>query len=440
MIKIKYRIPKAIHNKMMDDLQRPHEHAWERIGFLFTKSKLLINNTILITAMDYVPVDDEDYINDEEVGARINATAIRKAMQKSLDIGCGIFHVHLHKQTGKPSMSWTDEDGIPPMVESFANVSKDQCHGLMILSMDALYVEVKVPECQQYLQPDLITIVGYPSKFYFLDKKKTIESEVYDRQSFLGSNSQHLFEKINVGIVGYGGGGSHIGQQLAHLGFVHQTIFDDDIIEDSNLNRLVGAWKEDIKKRLNKIQIAKRTIGNILPGANITGVASRWQLDPEKLQLCDIVVGGVDSYAERQQLEAECRRYLIPYIDIGMDVHKIDKSVSMSGQIILSMPGFSCMTCLGYLTDDKLAKEAAKYGAVGGRPQVVWPNGILASTAVGLVVDLVTGWSGLVDRVVYLAYDGNLGTLTDHIRLKFVNNECLHYGLEDVGAPIFVPL
>jgi hypothetical protein len=41
----------------------------------------------------------------------------------------------------------------------------------------------------------------------------------------------------------------------------------------------------------------------------------------------------------------------------------------------------------------KLAAEAARHGDAGGRPQVVWPNGALASTAVGLAVDLVTGWT-----------------------------------------------
>lgn len=79
------------------------------------------------------------------------------------------------------------------------------------------------------------------------------------------------------------------------------------------------------------------------------------------------------------------------YIDIGMDVHGDERPV-IGGQIILSSPCGPCMTCMGFLTAEKLAAEAARYGSAGGRPQVVWPNGALASTAVGLAVDLVTGW------------------------------------------------
>ena len=54
------------------------------------------------------------------------------------------------------------------------------------------------------------------------------------------------------------------------------------------------------------------------------------------------------------------------------------------------MPGKSCMTCLGFLTQEKLAVKAAKHGNVGGRFEVVWPNGVLAFTAVEILIELLT--------------------------------------------------
>jgi hypothetical protein len=84
-----------------------------------------------------------------------------------------------------------------------------------------------------------------------------------------------------------------------------------------------------------------------------------------------------------------CRRYLMHYIDIGMDVHG-EKPPVIGGQIVLS-PGRLCMRRMGLLTEAKLAEEAARYGKEGSRPQVVWPNGVLASIAVGLGVELAVG-------------------------------------------------
>jgi hypothetical protein len=50
----------------------------------------------------------------------------------------------------------------------------------------------------------------------------------------------------------------------------------------------------------------------------------------------------------------------------------------------------TCLRCMGIICDDVLERE--RYGAAGGRPQVVWPNGMLASAAVGIAVQLLTPW------------------------------------------------
>ena len=65
----------------------------------------------------------------------------------------------------------------------------------------------------------------------------------------------------------------------------------------------------------------------------------------------------------------------------------------MSGQIILSAPGGPCMFCMHFLTDEKIGREVANYGAAGGRPQVVWANGVLASTAVGIADQHPDRWT-----------------------------------------------
>jgi len=63
----------------------------------------------------------------------------------------------------------------------------------------------------------------------------------YDRQSFLGSDSQIKIEACTIGVVGLGGGGSHIVQQLAHIGFQNYVLYDVDVVQETNLNRLIGA-------------------------------------------------------------------------------------------------------------------------------------------------------------------------------------------------------
>jgi hypothetical protein len=259
----------------------------------------------------------------------------------------------------------------------------------------------------------------------------------YNRQSFLGANSQKKIEDCIVGLIGLGGGGSHISQQLAHIGFKQYILYDPDVFEESNLNRLIGATFKDIEDKTHKIQIAKRVILGIQPEAEIQAIQQRWQENPDPLKTCDIIFGCIDGYKGRMELEAFSRRFLIPYIDIGIDVHQVENEPpNLSGQVIASLPGGPCMKCVGFITEEKLQKEAEKYGAAGHNPQVVWANGVVASTAVGFAVNLLTGWTKSLTSM-YLSYEGNLGYMTPHARLKFIDKVCSHYPANQVGEAIF---
>lgn len=261
----------------------------------------------------------------------------------------------------------------------------------------------------------------------------------YQRQSFLGEDNRELIERAAIGIVGLGGGGSHIVQQAAHIGFKHYALYDPQTAEDTNLNRLVGATLRDVGQE--KLKIARRLIRGLQPDAKILPSQTRWQANTEPLMACDIVFGCVDSFQDRDELETFCRRHLILYIDIGMDVHQVDgEPPRMAGQVILSAPGHACMKCLGFITPEKLAKEAQAYGAAGPRPQVIWPNGTLASSAIGLAVDALTGWTRKPRAPVYLSYDGNSSVIADHVRVQYSPKDCHHYPLQNAGKPVITPL
>lgn len=261
-------------------------------------------------------------------------------------------------------------------------------------------------------------------------------TERYSRQSFLGSDAQNRIERAVVGVVGLGGGGSHVVQQLAHIGFQRYVLHDHDAVEGSNLNRLIGATEADGTAKQPKIEVAERLIRGLQPQAQIVSFQQRWQDEPLPLRTCDLVLGCVDGPTTRRDLEAMTRRYLIPYIDIGLDVHHANgEPPIMAGQVAVSMPGDLCLCCMGIITDAALAAEGRRYGDAGPRPQVVWANGVLASTAVGLAVDLLTNWTGSLRQAVYLEYFGNEGTVCPARRLEHVPKHCKHYPLTNVGDP-----
>jgi hypothetical protein len=261
----------------------------------------------------------------------------------------------------------------------------------------------------------------------------------FDRQSFLGPDSEAILDAATIGVVGVGGGGSHLVQQFAHVGIGGHAVVDPQVIDGSNTNRLVGGTVADVKAESPKVAIAARTIRGLLPCARILPVQDSWHHAADALKTCDVIVGAVDSFREREQLERFARRYLIPYIDIGMDVHPIGSAgFLIAGQVILSMPGAPCLRCCGFITDERLKDEARNYGGAGGRPQVVWPNGVLASTAVGLALQLLTPWFSGGPAFTYLEYDGNRGTVTVSPRVERLKGRaCPHHLPEETGTPLF---
>jgi|HubBroStandDraft_1064217.scaffolds.fasta_scaffold02359_9 hypothetical protein len=260
-----------------------------------------------------------------------------------------------------------------------------------------------------------------------------------DRQSFLGPDSEAILSAATIGIIGLGGGGSHIAQQAAHLGIGCYVNADPDAIEDTNTNRLIGGTLADAAVSRPKVTIAERLIRGLQPEARIISAQADWHANVDDLKLCDVILGAVDSFKEREQLERFARRHLIPYLDIGMDVHELGgQGFLLSGQVILSMPGAPCMRCCGFITDERLEQEARRYGAAGSRPQVVWSNGVLASTAIGLLTQILTPWYSNPSAFVFLDYDGNKGTITRNPRMELLKNHvCPHHPADETGDPLF---
>jgi hypothetical protein len=257
-----------------------------------------------------------------------------------------------------------------------------------------------------------------------------------DRQSFLGAESDAILDAATIGLVGLGGGGSHLVQQLAHMGIGGYVNVDPDTIEDTNTNRLIGGTLADVAAFRPKVEIAERLIRGLQPKARIISVQDDWVAAVDDLKRCEVIVGAVDNFKE---LERFARRHLIPYIDIGMDVHDLaEKGFLVSGQVILSMPGGPCMRCCGFITDERLEQEAKRYGAAGSRPQVVWANGVLASTAVGLLTQILTPWYPNPPVFVFLDYDGNKGTVSRNPRMDLLKTHvCPHHPADETGDPLF---
>lgn len=164
--KIFVRLTRSLYDEVRRDLDRPHDFAHERVGFMTVHLGNARHEPLLVLADSYTPVADEHYVNDPYVGARINSDAIRSAMQQALDRNCGIFHVHQHPFSGKPHLSRVDRNELPQVAAGTRNATPSHPHGLLLLSEDSGTAFVLLPDTDRLFQAERLSIVGFPTEIF----------------------------------------------------------------------------------------------------------------------------------------------------------------------------------------------------------------------------------------------------------------------------------
>lgn len=206
-----------------------------------------------------------------------------------------------------------------------------------------------------------------------------------------------------MAIVGLGGLGSHVVQQLCYLGVGRLTLIDPDIVEVSNLNRLVGATAEDAQLGTPKVRVAERLVravdADIEVVASDSSIARRSAL--ELLHAVDYVVGCVDNDGPRFLLATFCAVADKPYLDLATDIMVSDNW--FGGRIFFSTGEGGCLLCADELdqreirlwtsSEAELREDERIYGSgvIGQDPSVVSLNGVMASAGVMELMVAITG-------------------------------------------------
>src|SRR5687767_4964072 len=100
----------------------------------------------------------------------------------------------------------------------------------------------------------------------------------FDRQVRLfGQDGQDRIQRAKVAVVGVGGLGTLVVQQLALLGVKSFVLIDPQELDPTNLNRYVGARFDDPIPGTLKVDVGERIIRSIDPGAKIEKVAEQLQ-------------------------------------------------------------------------------------------------------------------------------------------------------------------
>ena len=247
------------------------------------------------------------------------------------------------------------------------------------------------------------------------------ESRYSRNVALFGEEGQRKIAATTVAIVGLGGLGSHVTQQLAYLGVTRYALIDDDPVTESSLNRVIGAIPQDVVSETPKVRTAERLIMSIQADAAVSLIEARVTRSSEdaaarSVRNADVVFGCLDKESPRLFLTDLCSAYKVTYFDLATDTGGEDED--WYGGRVVYCDGTRCLSCLDLLdqrlirieqmTETELETERRLYGVkgdlLGGTgPAIVSVNGVVASMAVTEFMAHVTGIRPPAPQLVYRA-------------------------------------
>jgi hypothetical protein len=233
-------------------------------------------------------------------------------------------------------------------------------------------------------------------------------SDRFTRQiPLFGEQGQRKLSAANVAVVGIGGLGSHVVQQLALLGVGRISMIDPQELADTDRNRSVVARYDDPVPGSLKLDLAERTVASIDPNIQVTRIPKSLISDDAfaAVLAADYVFGCLDSEGLRLVLNELTAAYELPLVDLASDVLPGDPP-AYGGRICVAWGGDGCLVCRAVLDlaeaqldlsspearRDREALYGVKRSDLGrSGPSVVSVNGVVASLGVTEFMVAVTG-------------------------------------------------
>src|SRR2546427_8559936 len=208
--------------------------------------------------------------------------------------------------------------------------------------------------------------------------------DYFARQSALpeiGVSGLQRLQSAKLAVVGTGGVGSAAAYFLASLGIGHLKLIDQDIVEESNLHRLIGSDPLDL--HLPKAEVLSRKLNSRHPWTRTEAVVDTLRAGnaEELLADNDLIIDGTDNFRARYILNRFAAENNIPYL--------FTSAIANQGHLSLfNPPATPCLECLMPMTRPGSVDTCETLGVT---PTVVGMVGTLAAAeAVKKVLGLPT--------------------------------------------------
>ena len=384
------------------DYRRLHEHLFpgdhdEHGAVLLAGTAMIDGRMVFLVREVHLAAEGTDYV-EGKIGYRaLSPSFIHKMITRARDEKLAYLAVHNHGTDLSVGFSRIDieshERGYPALLQ----ISRGMPVGALVLGQRSVAADVWLAD-KTRLELDEMVVVGTTIKRLTpqpVSEASTLPS-TYERQlRMFGRAGQQRLTKTHVAILGLGGIGSLVAEYLARLGLGRFTLVDGDVVEETNLSRIVGASPDDAKRGRAKVAVAKELILQANPNAWIKVIKDDAAKESVTKQLlgADYLFLAADSMRARLVFNALVHQYLIPGVQMGSKIRCNPDDETLLAVMCANRPvrpGTGCLWCNQLIDPNMLALEAKSdeerkaqaYGVAEPNPSVISLNAVAAAHAV----------------------------------------------------------
>lgn len=396
----------------------------ESVAFL-TANYFETPEKIVFLGESVVPARPGDYLKRGELHLEVSPLYISRVLNVAEDKGSTVIMVHSHPfETGKPEYSMTDDLGEGRTSETISKcLAKNPPVGSLLFGQQDAIARAWTGLSKKHVMAD-VTVLDKNGcqRYHESSSASALARRLIDRQvKAFGDRIQDGIESLHVGIVGLGGTGSSVAEQLVRMGIQNITLVDHDVFEPSNWSRLYGSTLKDASKKRLKVDIVASHLQSINPKVTFNSITksvmSREVL--YSLSSCDFIFSCLDRHAPRAVLNELSYQCFIPTIDVGVGLTK-EHGGTLGGSIRATIigPDLPCLFCQEIVRPDVITaehlspKEYAVRRAEGyandladNAPSVISYTTMAASLGLILFLDFMSGKTS--DVVSNLLFDLN---------------------------------
>jgi len=383
----------------------------EAYSILFGRSVEVAGKLARIVVREALTPPIDAYTERTATRVQLRPEFVATIAQRARKSGESVIFTHSHPFPLN-EFSKTDDDGEKVLAEFLKQRVPEPRHA-------ALLITPEVAIARELGCSSPLNVMGIGSEIIWGKTNSQTDFHTrFDRQiRAFGSIGQGVLESMRVGIVGVGGTGSIVLQQLLHLGVRDFLLIDPDTVEETNLNRLVGATSKNVGD--SKVAVAKAWSRKINSKAKIEAHQGSVLLSSVARLLADtdFTFCCTDSHGSRAVLNQLAYQFLLPMIDMGVVIATQQDAIThIAGRIQMLAPPLACLTCANLLDPEQVRRDmltdferqADPYipGHNEPAPATISLNSTVASLAVTMFLNSVLGIPGNARFLNYNAMTG----------------------------------